>query len=75
MSRIQVYRKVKALLGYSVNDYIVNVRLKKAKHLLLNTDKSIAEIATDVGFSSSTYFSTAFKAKFSMSPKEFKTAS
>ena len=74
MSRVQVYRKVKALLGYSVNDYVVNVRLKKAKHLLLQTDKSIAEISLEVGFSSATYFSTAFKAKFRLSPKEFKAS-
>lgn len=74
MSRVQVYRKVKALLGYSVNDYVVNVRLKKAKHLLLNTDKSINDISVEVGFSSATYFSTAFKSKFHLSPKEFKAS-
>ena len=74
MSRVQVYRKVKALMGYSVNDYIVNVRLKKAKYLLLHTDKTIAEVSSDVGFSSATYFSTTFKHKFNLSPKEFKSA-
>lgn len=74
MSRVQVYRKVKALLGYSVNDYIVNVRLKKAKHLILRTDKTIAEISSEVGFSSSTYFSTIFKSKFNVTPKEFKSS-
>ncbi|HZX73892.1 MAG TPA: helix-turn-helix domain-containing protein [Cyclobacteriaceae bacterium] len=72
MSRIQVYRKVKAVLGFSVNDYLVSVRLKKAKHLLLNSEKSIAEIAFEVGFSSPAYFSTIFKAKFQRSPKDFK---
>ncbi|HEX6227279.1 MAG TPA: helix-turn-helix domain-containing protein, partial [Chryseolinea sp.] len=61
-------------LGYSVNDYIISVRLKKAKHLLLNTEKTISEIASEVGFSSSTYFSTSFKAKFNLSPREFKTS-
>ena len=74
MSRVQVYRKVKALLGYSVNDYIVNVRLKKAKHLILHTHKAIAEISVEVGFSSPTYFSTAFKNKFNLTPKEFKSS-
>lgn len=74
MSRVQVYRKVKALMGYSVNDYIVNVRLKKAKHLLLHTDKTIAEVSSEVGFSSATYFSTTFKNKFNLSPKDFKSA-
>ncbi len=74
MSRIQVYRKAKALLGHSVNEYLVNVRLKKAKYLLLNTSKTISEIAFDVGFSSSAYFSTIFKSKFSRSPKEYKAS-
>jgi AraC-like DNA-binding protein len=74
MSRVQVYRKVKALLGYSVNDYIISVRLQKAKHLLLNTDKSISEISTEVGFSSPTYFSTSFKLKFNLSPRDFKAS-
>jgi len=74
LSRVQVYRKVKALLGYSVNDYIINVRLKKARHLILNTDKTISEIAAEVGFSSATYFSTAFKSRFNLSPKDFKLA-
>lgn len=74
MSRIQVYRKAKALLGVSVNDYLVTVRLKKAKYLLLNTSKTISEIAFEVGFSSSAYFSTIFKNKFNRSPKEFKAS-
>lgn len=72
MSRVQVYRKVKALIGHSVNDYIVSIRLKKSRFLLLHSDKTIAEIAFEVGFSSATYFSTAFKARFNQSPKEFK---
>ncbi len=74
MSRIQVYRKAKALLGVSVNDYLVTVRLKKARYLLLNTSKTISEIALEVGFSSSAYFSTIFKNKFNRSPKEFKAS-
>ncbi|GAA4442520.1 substrate-binding domain-containing protein [Pontibacter saemangeumensis] len=72
MSRVQVYRKLKALLGYSVNDYVVNARLKKARHLLLHTDKNISEIAYEVGFSSPAYFSTAFKNHFDRSPSDFK---
>lgn len=73
MSRVQVYRKVKVLLGQSINDYIINVRLKKAKHLLLNSERTISEISAEVGFSSPTYFSTTFKSKFHVSPKDFKS--
>lgn len=74
MSRVQVYRKMKALLGYSVNDYVTNARLKKARHLLLHSEKNISEIAYEVGFSSPAYFSTAFKNHFDMSPSDFKAA-
>ncbi|WP_223808945.1 hybrid sensor histidine kinase/response regulator transcription factor [Rufibacter hautae] len=74
MSRVHVYRKMKALLGYSLNDYIVNTRLKKARHLLLNSQMNISEIAYEVGFSSPAYFSTAFKNHFNMSPSEFKAS-
>ncbi|TXK46100.1 substrate-binding domain-containing protein [Pontibacter qinzhouensis] len=73
MSKVQVYRKMKALLGYSVNDYVNNMRLKRARHLLLHSDKNISEIAYEVGFSSPAYFSTAFKNHFEMSPSDFKT--
>ena len=73
MSRVQLYRKVKALLGFSINDYLVNVRLRKAKYLLLNTDRSVADIALEVGFSSPAYFSTIFKNKMGQSPSDFKS--
>lgn len=74
MSRVQVYRKVKALMGYSVNDYVVKVKLKKAKHLILNSDLNISEIAYQVGFSSPAYFSTAFKNHYRVSPKDYKAS-
>lgn len=73
LSRMQLYRKVKALLGYSVNDYINNVRLKKAKHLILQDDLSFSQIAHMVGFSTPSYFSTAFKNQFGVTPSEFKS--
>lgn len=72
ISRVQLYRKVKALLNCSVTDYILNRRLKKAKYLLTNEDYSISEISYMVGISSPTYFSTVFKGKYGMSPTEYK---
>ena len=72
ISRVQLYRKVKALIGYNVNDYILTVRLKKAKFLLTNEDLTISEVAFKVGFASQGYFSTVFKSKFSVTPSEFK---
>ncbi len=72
ISRVQLYRKVKALIGYNVNDYILTVRLKKAKFLLTNEGLSIADVAFKVGFASQAYFSTVFKSKFGVTPKAFK---
>ncbi|WP_258105688.1 substrate-binding domain-containing protein [Marinoscillum sp. MHG1-6] len=74
MSRIQLYRKVKSMLGYSVADYVTSVRLKKAKFLLVTTDQPVAEIGYAVGFSSPSYFSATFKGRFGLTPKEFQKA-
>jgi len=73
ISRVQLYRKVKAILGISVSDYINNIRLEKSKELLLNSNQNISEIAYSLGFSSPNYFSTSFKNKFGVTPKEYKS--
>ncbi|MCB0564002.1 MAG: substrate-binding domain-containing protein [Phaeodactylibacter sp.] len=72
LSRSQLYRKVKALLGQSISDFIQNTRLKKAEELLLAGELSIAEIAYQVGYASPDYFSTVFKAKYNAAPSQFK---
>lgn len=73
ISRVQLYRKVKALLGISVNEYINSQRLRKAKSLLQESDMNISEIAYEVGYSSPGYFSTSFKKEYGVSPKELKS--
>ncbi|GAB2465673.1 sensor histidine kinase [Hymenobacter qilianensis] len=72
ISRVQLYRKVKALLGTGVTDFIQGIRLTKARQILLDDSLTIAEVAYQTGFSSPSYFSTAFKAKYQISPSEFK---
>ncbi|NII25907.1 substrate-binding domain-containing protein [Pseudoflavitalea sp. X16] len=72
ISRVQLYRKVKALLNVNVNDYILNTRLQKAKYFLKNEDTPIGEIASKTGFSSSAYFSSVFKTKVGITPKEYR---
>ncbi|MDX1759032.1 MAG: substrate-binding domain-containing protein, partial [Arenibacter algicola] len=72
ISRVQLYRKVKAMLGISVSDYISNYRLEKAKSMLESTNYSISEIGYATGFSSPNYFSTAFKGKFGVTPGAYK---
>jgi len=72
ISRVQLYRKVKALIGYNVNDYISTVRLQKAKYLLADPQLTIADVAFKVGYSSQAYFSTVFKSKFNLTPTEYR---
>ncbi len=72
VSRVQLYRKVKALFNLNVNEYILNARFQKAKYLLHHEESSIADISSKVGFSSAAYFSTVFKSKFGITPTAFK---
>ncbi len=68
LSRVQLYRKVKAMTGSSVVDLIRKARLAKAKRLLESRSMSISEVAYDVGFSSPSYFTKCFKDEFGMLP-------
>lgn len=72
LSRSQLYRKVKALLGTSISDYIQNVRLQKAQKLLKDQNKTIADVAYEVGYTSPDYFSTVFKSKYNVTPSQFR---
>lgn len=72
ISRVQLYRKVKAMMGISISDYIANIRLEKAKLMLETGSLTVAEIAYTSGFSSPNYFSTAFKNKYGTPPAAFR---
>lgn len=71
MSRVQLYRKTKALTGYSPNELIRITRLKKAATLLASTNKTIAEITYEVGFSTPSYFTKCYKEFFGENPTDF----
>ncbi len=75
LSRMQLYRKVKALLSVNANEYILNKRMQKARYLLQQEEFTISEIAYRVGFSSLAYFSTVFKSRFNVTPSEFRERS
>lgn len=68
LSRSQLYRKVKTLTGVSVNEFIRNVRLEKAKELIELGNDNITEISYKVGFSSPSYFTKCFKEKYNYLP-------
>jgi len=72
ISRVLLYKKVKTLMNMNVNDYILSTRLQKAKYLIKNESYTIAEIASKTGFTSPAYFSTVFKSKVGVTPKEFR---
>jgi len=61
MSRASLYSKMKNITGLGINDYINKYRIAIACTLLTDTDKSIADIAFETGFTSQRYFSTVFK--------------
>lgn len=68
LSRAQLYRKIKALTGTSPVDIIREARLKRADRLLETTDKSVSEIAYEVGFSSPSYFTKCYRERFGHTP-------
>ena len=70
LSRVQLYRKVKALTGYSVVDLLRKARLAKAKHLLETSDRTVQEVAYEVGFTTPSYFAKRFKEEFGVKPGE-----
>ena len=70
MSQQQLNRKVWALLGQSYVDYVLAARLRKAARML-SDDQPITEVVNAVGFSSHSYFSECFKARYGQTPSEY----
>ncbi len=68
LSRVQLYRKVKAVTGSSPVELLRTARLKRAYQLLLTTDKSVSEVAYAVGFTAPSYFTKCFKEEYGMVP-------
>ena len=68
LSRVQLYRKVKTLTGSSPVELLRTARLNRAYQLLLTTDKSISEVAYNVGFTAPSYFTKCFKEEYGMLP-------
>lgn len=68
LGRVQLYRKVKALTNYSPVELLRIARLKRAASLLASSDKTVAEITYDVGFSSPSYFTKCYKEYFGENP-------
>jgi signal transduction histidine kinase/DNA-binding response OmpR family regulator len=74
MSRATLYRKIMALTGETPTEYIRTYRLKRGAELLKNNYGTVLEVALEVGFSSSAYFTKCFKEKFHQLPSELHAA-
>ena len=71
MGRTTFYKKLKSLTTMSPVEFIKDIRLKRAIQLLDTGELTVSEVAYQVGFNSSGYFSTCFKEKYKLSPSEY----
>lgn len=73
-SPIHFHNTFKTSIGKTLHCYVEERRIKKAERILVATDKNLAEIAYECGFSSQSYFSFAFKRRMGVTPREYVTA-
>lgn len=71
MSRSTLTRKLKAITGRTPLDFIRNIKMKHARHMLEDKDKSVTEVAATLGYFNRKYFTACFKEEFGMTPSEF----
>ena len=71
ISRVHLHRKMKELTGQTPHDFIRNIRLKQAAHLLANQNMNITEVMYACGFNNSASFSTIFKKFYGLSPRDY----
>ena len=72
ISKTEVLRCFKAIMGLSPINYLNSYRLQRAAHMLINTEKNIQEIAEVCGFDDNSYFSKLFKKKYHVTPHDYR---
>lgn len=72
MSKVSLCKKFKDVMNCSIMEYVMRIRLNKAKVMLRDTTKSIEEVAFECGFSSANYFGLTFKKEIGLSPLNYK---
>lgn len=70
VSRMQLYRKMNAITGMTVKEFIRNIRIKRAKQLLEDGAMTVSEVAYNVGFKDIAYFRKCFKQQVGINPSE-----
>lgn len=73
LGRTIFYKKVRGTTGYTPNEYIRVIRLRKAAELLKEGEKNVSEVAYAVGFDNPYYFSKCFKKQFGMPPSQYRS--
>lgn len=73
LGRTIFYKKVRGTTGYTPNEYIRVIRLRKAAELLKEGEKNVSEVAYAVGFDNPYYFSKCFKEQFGMPPSHYRS--
>ena len=73
MSRVQLYRRVKAITGSSPVELLRQMRLQQAYVLLCNSTKTVSEIAYEVGFNTPGYFSKCFREQYGKLPMDLRS--
>lgn len=73
LGRTIFYKKVRGTTGYTPNEYIRVIRLRKAAELLKESEKNVSEVAYAVGFDNPYYFSKCFKEQFGMPPSQYRS--
>ncbi len=71
VSRTQLFRKLKATTNYSANQFIRNIKLKRAALLLQDKSYNVTEVLYQCGFNSPSYFSLCFKEMYGCLPKDY----
>jgi len=75
VGRTILYQKIHDIVGMSIKEFILNIRLKRSAYLLEKSDLTVAEVAYQTGFNNAKYFSVCFKKQFEISPSEMKKKS
>ena len=71
-SKNDITRQFKKKYNTTPHNYLLHIRIERAKNLLVNSKKTLAEIATHLCFSSEFHFSNTFKKTVGVSPSEFR---